>query len=121
MTRHVADEDQVVTIEHQQLSEHEQILGQQPICIEVPRQIPGYNDSIKKQVCTFDKITDQTIKVSITEDEGRSFATILAEYDEKRLDLRYAMDWPITSKPWSICNEQGEIRTTAKSFFRNSL
>ena len=118
----VADEDQVVTIEHQQLSEPEQILGQQPICIEVPRQIPGYNDPIKRQkVCTFDKITDQKSKVSITEDEGRSFATILAEYDEKRLDLRYIMDWPITSKPWSICNEQGEIRTTAKSLFRNNL
>ena len=35
----------------------------------------------------------------IKEDEGLSFAAIISGYAEKKLDLRYIMEWPITSKP----------------------
>jgi hypothetical protein len=83
---------------------------------------PKYSDPIKKQlVLTFDKITEQKKRVSIVQDEGQSFAAILADYDEKKLDLRYIMEWPITSKPWAICNEQGVSRASTKSLFRNNL
>ena len=31
------------------------------------------------------------------------------------------MEWPITSKPWAICNEQSTSRSSSKSLFRNNL
>ena len=31
------------------------------------------------------------------------------------------MEWPITSKPWAICNEQSTSRSSSKSSFRNNL
>ncbi len=82
----------------------------------------NYHDPIKRQpVLTFENLAETKKKVSIVEDEGRSFAAILAEYDARKLNMRYIMDWPITSKPWAIASESGGIRTSAKSLFRNNL
>lgn len=88
----------------------------------ITRSTTGYHDPIKRQpVFTFDKLTEGKTKMSIVEDEGRSFATILAEYDARKLNLRPIMNWPITSKPWAICSELGQGRISAKSLFRNNL
>eukprot|EP00112_Aurelia_sp_Birch-Aquarium-sp1_P017225 Seg3972.2 transcript_id=Seg3972.2/GoldUCD/mRNA.D3Y31 product="hypothetical protein" protein_id=Seg3972.2/GoldUCD/D3Y31 len=95
---------------------------------ELPLQSPigqsslSYHDPIKKQaVITFENLVQRRKTVSIPEDEGKSFAAILAEYDSKKLDLRKIMHWPITSKPWSLCNDKGDCRGSSKSLFRNNL
>jgi len=81
-----------------------------------------YTDPIKwQEVISFDKLKRKIPKVSVVEDEGKSFAAILTEYDRKQLNLRSIMEWPITSKPWAICNEQGTSRASSKSLFRNNL
>jgi hypothetical protein len=61
-------------------------------------------------VITFDKLTEKKKKLSIVEDEENFCAAILADYDNQKLNLNAIMHWPITRKPWSICNEQGISR-----------
>ena len=51
-------------------------------------------------------------KRSIPEDEGQSFADI---------HLSKIMEWPVTSKPWSICKEENKSRANQISLFRNHL
>jgi hypothetical protein len=124
ITRVMVDEEQASITEPQQSTSSEQPQGVLTASTtELPKPTLQYNDPIKRQpVFTFDKITEpKKVKVSIVEDEGRSFAEILTDYDAKKLDLRYIMDWPITSKPWAICNELGTIRASSKSLFRNNL
>ena len=31
------------------------------------------------------------------------------------------MNWPVTTRPWSICSEKGKGRDLSKSLFRNNL
>ena len=31
------------------------------------------------------------------------------------------MNWPVTIKPWAICNAPGKRKPNSKSLFRNSL
>ena len=82
----------------------------------------SYHDPIKKQlVIAFENLELRKKRPSIPEDEGKSFAALLAEYDSKKLDLRKIMHWPITSKPWSLCNEKCDSRGSSKSLFRNNL
>ena len=81
-----------------------------------------YNDPIKRHpVYTFSKLDAKKKAMSIPEDECQSFGNILASYDTLKLDLKCIVHWPVTSKPWSICNEKGSSRATTKSLFRNGL
>jgi hypothetical protein len=83
---------------------------------------PTYYDPIKRQpVHTFGTIGKQNKKMSIKVDEGESYASILADFDKKELDMRVIMDWPITSRPSAISNEQGGSRPSSKSLFRNNI
>ena len=76
----------------------------------------NYMDPIMKQpVQTFGSLGIDKTKVSIIEDERHSYGALLAEFDKKKLDMQAVMDWPITSKPRSIC------RLLSKSLFRNNL
>ena len=75
---------------------------------------PVYMDPIKKQpVHTFASLGKDKTKVSIIGDEGHSYGAILAEFvgQEEARYMHAIMDWPITSKPWSIC------RSLSKSQF----
>ena len=81
-----------------------------------PNPIYNYMDRIMKQpVCTFRSLGIDKTKVSIIEDEGHSYSALLAEFDKKKQDMQAIMDWPIKSKPQSIC------RLLSKSLFRNNL
>ncbi len=70
---------------------------------------------------TFDKLAESKKILSIVEEKWRSFETILADYDARKLNMRYIMDWPFTSKSWAICSELGVSRTSAKTLFINNL
>ncbi len=69
---------------------------------EIPVQSTSslsYHDPIKKQaVITFENLVPRKKTTSIPEDEGKSFAAVLAEYDSKKLDLQKIMHWPIMHK-----------------------
>ena len=81
----------------------------------------SYYDPIKQQpVKLFEKKTDKT-KNSITIDECQSFTEIFARFNQKTLDLRQIMEWPLTSEPWSIINEDEKSRANRKHVFRNNL
>ena len=81
-----------------------------------------YRDAIKKEVLlTFADKPKKSKKFSIPEDEGQAFGDILCRYDGKILDYDYLCSFPITSRPWSICNEDEKKRTLSKSLFRNKL
>ena len=41
--------------------------------------------------------------------------------DDSTLDLAYLMQWPVTSRPWAICNEEEKSRSVNKSLLRNSI
>lgn len=91
---------------------------------DIPAQATAlkYTDPIKRQpVITFDKIKKKKKIITVEEDEGQSFAAILSDFDERTLDLHSLMHWPITSKPWAICNAKGVSRPSSKSLFRNNL
>ena len=47
--------------------------------------------------------------------------TALSVFEGLRLDLKYLMNWCVTSRPWMICKEYGESRNPNKSLFRNNL
>ena len=52
-----------------------------------------YSDPIKKQpVLTFHRLGAEEKKVSIKEDEGLSFAAIIAGYNGNTLDIRYKLE-----------------------------
>ena len=55
------------------------------------------------------------------EDETKSFAEILSCFDEKKINLRFIMKFPVTSKPYAIWGDDGETRANTKSLFRNKL
>lgn len=71
-----------------------------------------YFDPIKKQPS---KIFDESSKVkkkvpTIPEDEGQSFSDILSRCNDKVLDLKFIMKWPVTSRTWAICSEECKTR-----------
>ena len=39
---------------------------------------------------------------SAEEDEGKSFGDIIVTFDQFKLDLKYLLQWPITTKPYAI-------------------
>ena len=58
---------------------------------------------------------------TVPEDECESLGNVLAQFDEKRLDLKHVLQWPVTSKPWAICSKVYQRRSSSKSLFRNNL
>ena len=81
-----------------------------------------YNDHIKRQkVYRFEMPQRKDTNRSITEDEKESFGSILAIFESQKLNLKYIMNWPVTTKPWAICNAPGKRKSNSKSLFRNSL
>ena len=58
--------------------------------------------------------------LSTTEDEIESYGEI-SRFDNKKLDHGMIMNWPVTSKPYSICGEHEKTRSRRKSDFRNKL
>ena len=67
----------------------------------------SYRDKIPQQkMITFADKSKKKSFVPIAIDEGQSFADILSRYDEKILDYNFLMSWPVTTCPWSICNEE---------------
>ena len=114
-----------------QTSAVQEVVETEPSSASSSRRIPvhptdkstlKYADPIKRQkLIAFENMTPPSKRVSIQEDEGHSFASILARYDDEKLNLLYIMEWPITSKPWAICGERGTGRTAPKSLFRNNL
>ena len=59
--------------------------------------------------------------ISIPVDEGQSFVDTLSRYDQKILDYQYLMSWPVTTRPWSICNEEEKSRYGAGTSFGERL
>ena len=81
----------------------------------------SYYSPIKKQNIKLFNIKSSKKKQSIAVDEYQSFTEVFALYDQKKLDLRKLMVWPVTSKPWVIVNEDMKSRHNQKSIFRNEL
>ena len=61
------------------------------------------------------------MKKKSTEDEKESFGSILSTFESQKLNLKYIMNWPVTSKPWAICKAPGKTKANSKSLFCNSL
>ena len=65
-----------------------------------------YFDPISKEpLLSFNTKVQKDSFVSIPKDEGDSFAEILKQYDKNTLDLEYLLAWPITSRPWALCDK----------------
>ena len=55
------------------------------------------------------------------EDECESLGNVLAQFDEKRLDSKHVLQWPVTCKPGTICSKVDQRRSSSKSLFRHNL
>ena len=82
-----------------------------------------YNDPIRKQkIYTFTNQQQKKKKhQKIPEDECELLGYVLAQFDEKRLDLKHLLQWPVTSKPWAICSKVEQRKSSRKPLFRNNL
>ena len=81
-----------------------------------------YYGTIKRELQkTFADKTKPSQKMNILEDEGQSFSDVLSRYDNKVLDYTFLMSWPVTSRPWAICNEEEQSRVVKKHLHRNYL
>ena len=73
---------------------------------QAKRMTKKYFDPISKEPLLSFKTKEQKDSfVSIPKDEGDSFAEILKQYDKNTLDLEYLLAWPITSRPWALCDK----------------
>ena len=82
----------------------------------------GYYDVMKKEIQKTIADKNKPLgKKSILEDEGQSFSDILSRYNNKILDFQFLMSWPVTSRPWAICNEEEKSRVVRKHLHRNYL
>ena len=62
-----------------------------------------YNDPIRGlKLYTFEMPRQKYTNRSITEDEKESFVSIPAIFESQKLNLKYIMNWPATTKPWAI-------------------
>ena len=65
----------------------------------------SYQDPIKKQkLVIFGSNQKKKKLLSTTEDEIESYGET-SRFDNKKLDHGMIMNWPVTSKPYSICGE----------------
>ena len=62
----------------------------------------SYYDTIPSQKKITLQSTKLNKKLTMDEDETKSFEEMLACFDEKKLNLKFIMNFPLTSKP--ICN-----------------
>ena len=78
---------------------------------KIKRQaVISFNDKDKKEKCD-----------TIAEDENKSFGEIFSCFEGKTLNLRWIMQWPVTSKPYALCAEDGKTRSKLNHLFRNKL
>ena len=78
---------------------------------KIKRQaVISFNDQDKKEKCN-----------TIAEDENKSFGEIFSCFEGKTLNLRWIRQWPVTSKPYALCAEDGKARSNLKHLFRNKL
>ena len=85
-------------------------------------EVLQFRDPAKQQILmTFTDKPKKDERFLIPEDKGQAFGDIISRYDGKILDLEFLSSYPITSRPWSICNEDERSRTVSKASFRNSL
>ena len=56
----------------------------------------------------------------MNKDDKEFLASILSIFDSHKLNLKLIMNWPVTTKSWSIRNVSGENRPTNKSSFRQA-
>ena len=81
-----------------------------------------YSDSIKRhQVYTLEMPRQKDTNHSMTEGEKESFRSILSIFESQKLNLKYITNWPVTNKPWAICNAPGKRQSNSKPLFGNSL
>ena len=80
-----------------------------------------YYGTIKRQDIKLFSVKSKKKKITVASDECQSFSEVFALFDEKRLNLKMIMNWPVFSKPWSIVDEDLKSRDNAKSTFRNNL
>ena len=57
--------------------------------------------------------------LSTAEDDNESYGEILSRFTNKKLDLRMIMNWSVTSKLYSMRDENEKTRSNHKSDFRN--
>ena len=80
-----------------------------------------YYGTIKRQEIKLFSVKPQKKKLNVSSDECQSFSEVFALFDDKKLNLKMVMEWPVFSKPWAIVNEDIKSRDNAKSTFRNYL
>ena len=81
-----------------------------------------YYDHIKRQTVISFNGKDKKEKCNtIAEDENKSFEEICSCFEGKTLNLRWIMQWPVTSKPFDLCAEDGKARSNLKHLFLNKL
>ena len=87
------------------------------------QSIKSYYDPIKRQKLITFKSTGTKVKTkTVTEDEKQYFTEILSVFDSRKLNLRYIIQWPVTySISYSICDKDGDSRSSQKALFRNKL
>ena len=76
---------------------------------------------MRQNLITFGDKGKKKKATSIPGDEGQSFADILTRYDNNIFDFEYLMMWPVTTRPWSICNEEKKSRNNSISLLKNNL
>ena len=80
----------------------------------------SYYDTIPRQkVITFQS-TKPKKKLTMDEDETKSFAEILSCFDEKKLNLKFIMNFPVTSKRYAICGDDGETRANQNHYLETN-
>ena len=75
---------------------------------------------LKIKVVSFVTTTNKKIS-TIAEDENKSVGEIFVSFDNQTLNLRQIMNWPVINKPYSICFEDGKVKTNTKSLLQNKL
>ena len=74
-------------------------------------KIAKYNNPIKKQkICTFTNQQEKKKKhQTVSEDEFESLGNVLAQFDQKQLDLKHILQWSITR---TICSKVNQRKSS---------
>ena len=79
----------------------------------------SYYDSIKKG-CIISNCQKENLSYKSSY-KSKLFGEILSRFEGKKLNLRTIMDWPVTSKSYTIAAEDRKVHSNSKSLFRNHL
>ena len=63
-----------------------------------------YYGTISRQEIQLFSTKAEKKKQTIESDECQSFAEVFSLFDEKKLNLKLVLEWPVFSKPWAIVN-----------------